>query len=111
MKYEPQYAMQTGGDIRQWSSPQRTFRHSLLKLRFECEADPYPGILILTDQSYKNATAMAVKNLRKELPRILEPLGEDTIAYWSIERDETERGRVLAGLTAAPIFDDILGWR
>ena len=109
MKYAPKYAMQTGGDMRQWSNPQRTFRHSLLKLRFDCEADPYPGILILTDRSYKKASAMAVNDLRKELPKILEPLGEDTIAYWRIERDEAERSRVLAGLTAAPIFDDILG--
>lgn len=109
MKYAPECAMQTGGDVRQWSNPQRTFRHGLLKLRFDCEANSYPGILILTDQSYKNASAMAVKDLRKELPKILEPLDEDTIAYWWTERDEAERSRVLAGLTATPIFDDILG--
>ena len=108
MKYAPKYSMQTGGDMHQWSNPQRTFRHSLLKLSFDCEADPYPGILILTDRSYKNAAAVAVKDLRKELPKILEPLGEDTIAYWRIERDEAERSRVLAELSAAPIFDDIL---
>lgn len=95
--------------MRKWSNPQRTFSHSLLKLRFDCGADPYPGILILTDRSYKSAFAMAVKDLRKELPKILEPLGDDTVAYWRIERDEKERIRLLSGLTANPIFDDILG--
>lgn len=103
------YAMQGGGEMRQWSNPQRTFHHSLVKLSFDCEADPYPGILILTDRSYTNASAMAVKDLRKELPRILEPLGDDTIAYWQIVRDDTERDCLLTGLTATPIFDDILG--
>ena len=110
MKYEPKYAMQAGGDIRKWSNPQRTFSHSLLKLRFDCAADPYPGILILTDRSCKRAFAMAVKDLRKELPKILEPLlGDDTVAYWLIERDEKERSRLLSGLTVNPIFHDILG--
>ena len=109
MKYEPKYAMQAGGDMRKWRNPQRTRSLSLLKLRFDCEADPYPGILILTDRNYKSASAMAVKDLRKELPSILEPLGDDTVAYWRIERDEKERSRLLSELTANPIFDDILG--
>ena len=109
MKYAPKYAMQAGGEIRQWSNPPRTFHHSLLKLSFDCEADPYPGILILTDRSYMKASAIAVKDLRKELSKILEPLGDDTVAYWQIVRDDAERDRLLVGLTATPIFDDILG--
>jgi hypothetical protein len=109
MKYAPKYAMQAGGEMRQWSNPQRTFHHSLVKLSFDCEADPYPGVLILANQSYTNASAMSVKDLRKELEKILESLGDDTIAYWQIVRDDTERDRLLAGLTATPIFDDILG--
>ncbi len=109
MKYEPKYAMQAGGEVRKWSNPQRTFSHSLLKLSFDCEADPHPGILILTDQSYKDASAMTVNDLRKELPKILAPLGDDTVAYWWIERDEKERNRLLSELTANPVFDDILG--
>lgn len=109
MKYEPKYAMQAGGDMRKWSNPQRTFSHILLKLSFDCEVDPFPGILILTDRGYKNVSAMAVKDLRKELPKILEPLGDNAVAYWCIERDEKERSRLLSGLTANPIFDDILG--
>jgi hypothetical protein len=109
MKFAPKYVMQAGGDMRQWSNPQRTFRHSLLKLSFDCEADPYPGILILTDRSYKTASAVAIKDLRKEFPKILEPRGDDTIAYWLIVRDDAERDRLLADLTVNPIFDDILG--
>ena len=102
-------AIQAGGAVRKWSNPQRNFSQTLLRLNLECEADPAPGILILTDQSYKSASAMAVKDLRKELPRILESLGDDAVAYWRIERDEGERRRILDGLTEHPIFDDILG--
>jgi hypothetical protein len=109
MKYFPKYAIQAGGEMRQWSNPQRTFNYSLLKVNFDCEADPYPGILILTDRSYKAASAVAIKDLRKEFPKILEPLGDDTIAYWRIVREDVERDRLLAGLTPNPIFDDILG--
>ncbi len=109
MKYSPKYAMQTSGEMRRWSNPDRTFHLGLVKLNFECEADPYPGVLILTDSSYKCPTAMSVSNLRKELPKILEPLGDDTVAYWRMVKDDAERSKVLTGLTVAPIFDDILG--
>ena len=109
MKYAPKYPRQAGGEMRRWSNPDRTFHYSLVKMNFEFEADPYPGILILTDRSYTRALALAVKNLRKELPTILETLGEDTIAYWTIVRDDGEREKLLAGLTKNPIFNDILG--
>ncbi|MCR4345820.1 MAG: hypothetical protein NUV55_01245 [Sulfuricaulis sp.] len=55
MRYSPKYAIQAGGDMRQWSNPERTFRFSLVKVNFDCEPDAYPGVLILTDQSYKEA--------------------------------------------------------
>lgn len=109
MKYAPKYAMQAGGEMRRWSNPDRTLHYSLVKMNFECEADPYPGILILTDRSYKRVSVLDVKNLRKELSAILEPLGEDTIAYWRIVQKDGERDKLLAGLTKNPIFDDILG--
>ena len=109
MKYAPAYAIQASGEIRQWSNPQRTFHYSLVKLRFDCEADPYAGILILTDRSHMHATAMLIRDLRKELPKVLEPLGEGAVGYWRSERNETVRDRLLAGLTIHPIFDDILG--
>lgn len=109
MKYAPKYAMQTSGEIRRWSNPERTFHFSLVKINFDCEADPYPGVLILTDRSYKRSTAMAVNNLRKDLPQILEPLGDDVVAYWGMVSDDAERRKVLTGLTSAPVFDDILG--
>lgn len=109
MNYSPKYAMQTGGDLRRWSNPQRTFHHALLKLNLECEADPYPGVLILTDPVYEKASAMAVKNLRNELSKILEPLSDATIAYWWLSVKDAERERLLNGLTTTPVFNDILG--
>ena len=109
MKYSPKYALQTVGDMRQWSNPQRTFRFSLVKVNFDCKPDAYPGILILTDPSYRDATLLELKDPRKELPKILEPLPDNTIAYWRIVREGEERRKVMAGLTVNPIFDDILG--
>ncbi len=109
MRYSPKHAIQAGGDMRQWSNPKRTFRFSLVKVDFDCEPDAYPGVLILTDPSYKEATLLEVMDPRKELPKILEPLPDDTVAYWRIVREDDERKKVTAGLTANPIFDDILG--
>lgn len=109
MKYEPKFAMQAGGKVRKWSNPDRTFSQIFLKLNFDCEADPYPGILILTDKSYAHSSAIAVADLRKELPALLAPLEDNVIAYWWLQRDERERSRVLSELTATPRFDDILG--
>ena len=109
MKYHPKYSRQEGGDIRKWSNPQSTFSHHLLKVNFDYVADPYPGILIVADKSYKSASAMAVNDLRKEIPTILGSLCDETVAYWHMERDQSERNRVLLGLTSNPIFDDVLG--
>lgn len=107
MEFKPKYPMQTGGQVCRWSNPDRTFHCSLVKMNLACEADPYPGILILTNLHHEMASALDVKNLRKELTKILEPLGEDTIAYWKIAKDEGERKGLLASLTQKPIFDDI----
>lgn len=109
MQFSPKYAIQTGGEMHRWSNPERTFHFSLVKVNFDCEPDAYPGILILTNRSYRHATAIEVKNPRKELPKILAPLADDTIAYWRIVREDDERKKVLTGLTVNPIYDDILG--
>lgn len=109
MKFSPEYGIQAGGNMRQWSNPERTFHFSLVKVDFHCEPDPHPGVLILTDPNYKKATLLEVKDPRKELPKILEPLPDDSIAYWRIVREDEERRKVMAGLTTNPIFDDILG--
>lgn len=109
MHFAPKYSIQAGGEMRQWSNPERTFHFRLLKVNIDCEPDAYPGMLIITDSGYRNARALEVKNPRKELAKIFAPLPDATIAYWRIVRDDEERKRVLAGLTEAPIFDDILG--
>jgi len=109
MKFSPKYGIQAGGNMRQWSNPERTFHFSLVKVDFDCEPDAHPGVLVLTDPSYKKATLLEVKDPRKELPKILEPLPDDSIAYWRIVREDEERRKVMAGLTTNPIFDDILG--
>ena len=118
LKLMPKYAMQEGGSklsyIYNWSNPQRTFDLPLEKLNFDYEVVQRSGILILATQKPTqkptNASAMAVKNLRKELPKLLEHYDEGTIvAYWKMMEDESERNQVLAKLTTAPIFnDDIL---
>ena len=109
MRYSPTFGIQAGGQLRQWSNPERTFHISLVKVDFDCQPDAYPGILIITDPGYKEATLLEVKDPRKELPMILEPLPEGTIAYWQIVQEDEERRKVIAGLTAKPVFDDILG--
>jgi hypothetical protein len=109
MHFAPKYSIQTGGEMRHWSNPEHTFRFSLLKVNLDCEFDAYPGVVILTDPGYRNARVLELKDPRKELSKILAPLPDDTLVYWRIVRDDGERKKALAGLTAGPIFDDILG--
>ena len=109
MNFSPKYSIQTGGEMRRWSNPERTFHFSLLKVNFDCEPDARAGVLVLTDPSYRHATALEVKDPRKEFSRILAPLPDDAIAYWRVVAEDGERAKVMAGLTATPIFDDILG--
>jgi hypothetical protein len=106
MHFSPKHLIQISGKWRRWSNPERTFHFALLKVDFDCMPDAYPGVLILTDPSYQNTTALEVKNPRQDLPRILSPLPDDTIAYWRIVKEDVERKKVLSGLTAYPIFDD-----
>ncbi len=108
MHYAPTPAIQTYCEVRRWSNPQRTFFHTLEMLDLNCAAYSRPGILILTNSAHTSASAMAVNNLRKELPKILEHRDDDTVAYWDEEADEAKRNKILVGLTPAPIFNDIL---
>jgi len=109
MKFSPKYSIQAGGNMRRWSNPDRTFHFSLVKVDFDCKPDAYPGVLILINPNYKKGSLLEMKDPRQELPKILEHLPDDTIAYWRIVEDDEERRKVMAGLTANPIFDDILG--
>lgn len=109
MRYSPKSAIPAGGVMHQWSDPERTFRFSLVKFDLDCVPDAYPGVLILSDPRYKTATLLEVTDPRKEFPKILEPLPEETIAYWRIVRKPEERRRVMAGLTASPVIDDRRG--
>ena len=96
--------MQTGGVCHVWRSPDGEFKHLLLKLDLEYEPDGYAGILVITDELGRNAQAMEVANLRKELPAVLARSPEGAVAYWSLRRDERERKLLLAGLTERPYF-------
>jgi hypothetical protein len=106
MKYAPKHAMQTGGQLRSWSSPDRKFRQQLVKLDLECEADSYAGVLILTQSGHHTARTLAVQNARKELGAILAKEPDDTIVYWRMHQSPSELQRLMSGLTANPIYDD-----
>jgi hypothetical protein len=106
VKYEPIYKIQGNWEMRRWSNPSRDFHFLASKINFEYEADPYPGILILTNLSHNRATVLEVKNLRQELSAILAPFEEDTVAYWKIVRDDVERGKIVVGLTKTPVYND-----
>lgn len=109
MNYAPRYPIQTHWELRRWSDPERKFFHLMGMLNFDYEPDNRPGVLILTNSNYTSASAMAVKSLRKELPKILGHRDENTIAYWEEEADEKKRSKMLVELTPAPVFNDILG--
>lgn len=107
MKYAPKYAIQTAGDMRHWSNPERTFKLAMIKFNFDCEPDVYPGILIVTDPEYRKVNVIEVFVPRRELPQIFASLPDNTIAFWRISGKEEERKEILAKLTSTPIFDDI----
>ena len=99
--------MQTGGMCHLWRSPDANFKHTFLKLDFECEPDRYPGIVMVTDMHYQYAFAAAVQNLQRELPALLKRIQGKPVAYWWLEQDKNEVKRILSGLTDHPVFADI----
>lgn len=106
MEHAPTRPIQTGGELRSWSSPDRKFRQQLLKLDLTCEQDPAPGLLIVTQPGYRTARAIAVKNASKELRTILAREPDDVVVFWRMHQSEWELNRLLSGLTANPIYDD-----
>jgi hypothetical protein len=107
MNSNPKHAMQAGGMLHLWRSPDGSFKHLFLKLDFECEPDKYPGVVIVADEHYRHAFAVAVQNLQRELPALLQQVNGKPVAYWWLERDQNELKRILAGLTEHPVFADI----
>lgn len=82
MKLDPKYPMQTGGILHAWQSQNGDFKHAFLKLDLDCETDKHPGILIIADEAFQNAFAIAVDNLQKELPALAKKVSEKSVAYW-----------------------------
>ena len=95
---------QTGGMCHAWQSPDRTFKHVLLRLDLSCEPGPYPGIVIITDEHCMHAVATRVANLRQELEQKMAEGPPKSVVYWSLQQDETELPRILSGLTRQPTF-------
>lgn len=106
MNSKPKHAMQTGGMCHLWRSPDGNFKHSFLKLDFECEPDKYPGIVIVADEHYQHAFSAAVKDLQRELPALLLQVQGKPVAYWCLAKDQNELKRILSGITEHPVFAD-----
>jgi len=107
MNSKYKYAMQAGGMCHLWRSPDGNFKHSFLKLDFECEPDKHPGIVIVADEHYQHAFAAVVQNLERELPALLQRVQGKPVAYWWLEDDQNELKRILSGLSEHPVFADI----
>ena len=107
MNSKYKYAMQAGGMFHLWRSPDGNFKHSFLKLDFECEPDKHPGVVIVADEHYQHAFAAGVHNLERELPALLQRVQGKPVAYWWLEDDQNELKRILSGLSEHPVFADI----
>jgi hypothetical protein len=106
MKYAPKHPPQTAGQLRSWSSPDRKFRQQLLKLDLDCEAEPRPGVLILTQPGHLHARTLQVKNAKSELGALLATEPDDVVVYWRMWEAPSELHRLVVGLTANPVYDD-----
>lgn len=86
--------IQNGGMCHAWSSPDRTFKHIFVRLQLDCEPDKYPGVVIVSDENYNQASVASVKNLSKELSQLLAGVSGKSIAYWSLEHDEGQINKI-----------------
>ena len=100
----PLKPIQTEFTCHTWRSPTGTFHHIFARLNLQCELESSPGLAIVTDQDCGKADAIAVKNLRKELPAILDKTAPARVVYWSSYRDEEKLAALLSQLTKTPVF-------
>lgn len=94
--------IQTGGMFHVWQSPDRSFKHMLLKLDLSCEQDKHPGVLVLADANQREAITIKIKNLYKEFSAIRAIHLKYPIAYWWREDDEKVLAAIILGLTESP---------
>ncbi len=90
--------------MRTWQNPDRTYHRMFLMLAPDCDPDPYPGVVIVSDANHNRAFVAEVQNLQKELPQLLKRIEGEAVAYWDLEMDVQERKEILRGLTSHPIF-------
>ena len=95
---------QGGGLMQTWQSPDKIYRHIFQKLDLNCEPDPYPGVVIVSDVSHSQVFVAEVQNVQKELPRLLGKIEGETVAYCDLEMDAQKRKDILSSLTSQPLF-------
>jgi hypothetical protein len=87
-----------------WKNPDKTYRHAFLKLDLNCEPDPYPGVVIVSDVNHVQVFVAEVQDVQKELPRLLERIKGEAVAYFDLEMDAQKRKEILSGLSSQPLF-------
>jgi hypothetical protein len=99
--------IQVGSEACRWANPndQGVWR-LFTRLVDQCEPSQCPGVLILTDQGHTQSALFLVKNLRRELPALLEQHPGLRIGYWRVIAKEEEGANYLQQLTFRPTFDD-----
>jgi hypothetical protein len=95
---------QGGGLMQTWQNPDKTYRRMFLKLALNCDPDPYPGVVIVSDVSHSQVFVAEVQNLQKDLPQLLKRIKGEAVAYWDLEMDAQKRKEILLGLTSHPLF-------
>ncbi len=89
-----------------WRSPaDPTYRRPFVRLPRIAMPDTRAGVVIVSNASHQPLLVAAVKNLRDELPALIEDLeGSEHVIYWMPHRDERERENIVRKLTDKPEF-------
>lgn len=99
-------SVQVGGEVRRWQDPTGAFSRALLRLTPNLEQLPGRGVLVLTNPSHTDSSAVLVRDLRREYQALLLSAPDGTVGYWAIAKDDKDAREIFAGLTERPKFAD-----
>jgi hypothetical protein len=98
--------VQVGGEVRRWQDPTGAFSYVLLRLTPHLEQLPGRGVLILTNPTHTDSSALIVRDLRREYQSLLLSAPDGAVGYWANAKDDSSAHEIFAGLTERPKFAD-----
>lgn len=93
-----------GGPTYWWSSPDDSYKQIFEEIGVGIAPDPYPGILIISNNNYSDFKVYEVRDCMHEIDQLMDTVHNCTRIHWHLEQNSENRREILNKLTSNPKF-------